>query len=262
MAIKVVVHGAAGKMGQELVNGLAREPGIQVVGAVDVKAQKATYPLPDDRGTVPYSADLGKIITECRPDVIVDFSVAKATMPMVRTAAAAHVGAVIGTTGLTNAEVDEIRRLAAANKVGIVMAPNFALGAVLMMHLAKIAAKYLDYAEITELHHHLKADAPSGTALMTAREMAKARGKPFLRPQEKAVFASRGQEAEGVTIHSVRLPGFMAHQEVIFGAAGQTLTIRHDTINRECYLPGVILAVKEVGKRDGLVYGLDVLLNL
>ena len=262
MAIKVVVHGAAGKMGQELVNGLAREPGIQVVGAVDVKAEKPAYPLPDDRGTVPYSADLGKIIAECKPDVIVDFSVAKATMPMVRAATAQHIGIVIGTTGLTTAEVDEIRRLAAANKVGIVMAPNFALGAVLMMHLAKIAAKYLDYAEITELHHHLKADAPSGTALMTAREMAKARGKPFSRPPEKVVFASRGQEIEGVTIHSVRLPGLMAHQEVIFGAAGQTLTIRHDTINRECYLPGVIMAVKEVGKREGLVYGLDALLNL
>jgi 4-hydroxy-tetrahydrodipicolinate reductase len=262
MAIKVVVHGAAGKMGQELVNGLARERGIQVVGAVDVKAEKTDYPLPDDRGTVPYSTDLDKIIAECQPDVIVDFSVARATMPMVRSATAAHVGVIIGTTGLTNTEVDEIRRLAAANKVGVVMAPNFALGAVLMMHLAKIAAKYMDYAEITELHHHLKADAPSGTALMTAREMAKARGKPFLRPQEKGIFASRGQETEGVTIHSVRLPGFMAHQEVIFGAAGQTLTIRHDTINRECYLPGVILAVKEVGKREGLVYGLDALLDL
>ncbi len=262
MAIKVVVHGAAGKMGQELVNGLAREPGIEVVGAVDVKADKPTYPLPDDRGNVPFSADLGKIIAGCKPDVIVDFSVAKATMPMVRTATARHVACVIGTTGLTSAEVDEIRKLASSNRVGVVMAPNFALGAVLMMHLAKIAAKYLDYAEITELHHHLKADAPSGTALMTAREMAKARGKPFTRPEEKGAFASRGQNVEGVTIHSVRLPGLMAHQEVVFGAAGQTLTIRHDTINRECYLPGVIMAVKEVGKRDGLVYGLDALLDL
>jgi len=262
MAIRVVVHGAAGKMGQELVNGLAREPGIEVVGAVDVKAEKPAYPLPDDRGTVPYSADLDKVIAQSKPDVIVDFSVAKATMPMVRVATAKHVAAVIGTTGLTAAEVDEIRGLAAANKVGVVMAPNFALGAVLMMHLAKIAARYLDYAEITELHHHLKADAPSGTALMTAREMAKARGRPFSRPPGTVVFASRGQETEGVTIHSVRLPGLMAHQEVMFGAAGQTLTIRHDTINRECYLPGVIMAVKEVGKREGLVYGLDALLSL
>ena len=132
-----------------------------------------------------------------------------------------------------------------------------------MIHLAKIAAKYLDYAEIIELHHHLKADAPSGTALSTARAMAKARGKPFNRPTEKGQTPrSRGEQVEGVAIHSVRLPGLMAHQEVILGAAGQTLSIRHDTINRQCYMPGVMLAIKEIVKRQGLVYGLDALLGL
>jgi 4-hydroxy-tetrahydrodipicolinate reductase len=132
-----------------------------------------------------------------------------------------------------------------------------------MMHLAKIAAKYLDYAEIIELHHHLKADAPSGTALLTARAMAQARGKPFsLTADREKNYKSRGDEVEGATIHSVRLPGLMAHQEVIFGAPGQTLSIRHDTINRECYMPGVMLAIKEVVKLQGFVYGLDVLLNL
>jgi 4-hydroxy-tetrahydrodipicolinate reductase len=141
------------------------------------------------------------------------------------------------------------------------MAPNFALGAILMMHLAKIAAKYLDYAEIIELHHHLKADSPSGTALMTARLMAAARGKPFLKPKGNDT-TSRGEKMEGVSVHSVRLPGLMAHQEVILGAPGQTLSIRHDTINRECYMPGVILAIREVVKRKGLVIGLDKLLGL
>ena len=132
-----------------------------------------------------------------------------------------------------------------------------------MMHLAKIVAKYLDYAEIIELHHHLKVDSPSGTALSTAKAMAAARGKPFKRPPEQGqTSASRGEQVEGVTIHSVRLPGLMAHQEVILGAPGQTLSIRHDTISRECYVPGVVLAVKEVVKRQGLIYGLDVLLNL
>ncbi len=142
------------------------------------------------------------------------------------------------------------------------VAPNFALGAVIMMHLAKIAGKYFDYAEIIELHHHLKADAPSGTALSTAGAMAKARGKPFQLPQQKKSLASRGEQVEGVTLHSVRLPGLMAHQEVILGAPGQTLSIRHDTINRECYMPGVILAIKQVVQRKGLTYGLDVLLGL
>jgi 4-hydroxy-tetrahydrodipicolinate reductase len=120
----------------------------------------------------------------------------------------------------------------------------------------------MDYAEIIELHHHLKADAPSGTANSTARAMVQSRGKPFSRPAGQGPAASRGQDADGVAIHSVRLPGLMAHQEILLGAAGQTLSIRHDTINRECYLPGVILAVKEVGKRPGFTYGLDTLLGL
>ncbi|MDP3880056.1 MAG: 4-hydroxy-tetrahydrodipicolinate reductase, partial [Dehalococcoidales bacterium] len=164
---------------------------------------------------------------------------------------------------LTADDIDEIDRLAKANKVGAVVAPNFALGAVLMVHLAKIAARYLDYAEIVELHHHLKVDSPSGTAISTARAMAQARNKPFEQPPEqKQASSSRGEQVEGIPIHSVRLPGLMAHHEIILGAAGQTLSIRHDTINRECYVPGVILAIKEVVKRQGLVYGLDILLNL
>ena len=132
-----------------------------------------------------------------------------------------------------------------------------------MIHLAKVAAKYLDYAEIIELHHHLKADAPSGTALSTAKAMVAARDKPFYRPPEPGKASnSRGEQVEGVTIHSVRLPGLLAHQEVLLGGPGQTLSIRHDTISRECYMTGIILAIKEVVKRQGLVYGLDTLLGL
>ena len=148
-------------------------------------------------------------------------------------------------------------------KFGAVVASNFALGAVLMMHLAKIAAKHLDYAEIIELHHHQKADAPSGTALSTARAMAAARGKPFLQPLEQGKTPdSRGKQVEGVAVHSVRLPGLMAHQEVLLGGPGQTLSIRHDTVSRECFIPGVMLAIKEVVNRKGLIYGLDTLLGL
>ena len=184
-------------------------------------------------------------------------------MPAVRTAAKQGIDLVIGTSGLTTDDIDEMERLSKDNKIGIVVAPNFALGAVLMMHLAKIAAKYLDYAEIIELHHHLKADAPSGTAISTAKAMAAAKGKPFSRPPEQGQTSnSRGEEVEGVAIHSIRLPGLMAHQEVILGAPGQTLSIRHDTISRECYMPGVILAIKEVVKRQGLICDLDTLLNL
>jgi 4-hydroxy-tetrahydrodipicolinate reductase len=260
--IRVVVHGAAGKMGREITGGLSREPGLQVVGGVDAIADQPTITLPGGLGTVPFSADLGSVLTSTHPDVVVDFSLARATLPAARVALTRGVNMVIGTTGLSATDVEEIRQLADAHKTGAVVASNFALGAVLMMHLSRIVSKYMDYAEVIELHHHLKADAPSGTALSTARAMVQSRGKPFSRAAGQGPAGSRGQDVDGVAIHSVRLPGLMAHQEVIFGASGQTLSIRHDTINRECYLPGIIIAVKEVGKHHGLVYGLDTLLNL
>ena len=261
--IRVIVHGASGKVGQEVVKAVCTDPETELVGAVDLKAASDTLALPDGSGSVPFSTDLARLLEFSAADVMVDFSVAKASMPAIRTAANKGVNLVIGTTGFSAEEQAEMRQLAAANKTGIVIASNFALGAVLMMHLAKIAAKYMDYAEIIELHHHLKADAPSGTALSTAKAMAEARGKPFSRPQEPPkAQASRGEESGGIALHSVRLPGLMAHQEVILGAPGQTLIIRHDTINRECYMPGVMLAVKEVYKRREFISGLDTLLKL
>ncbi len=240
--IRVLVHGAAGRVGQEVVKAVCQEPGMVLVGGVDIKAAGAiTRP---DGTTAPFGGSVAEMIKSCEPDVMVDFTTAKASMPAVRTAAKNNVNMVIGTTGFTAAELDEMRKLAEANEIGIVAAPNFALGAVLMIHLAKIAGKFMDHAEIIELHHDRKLDAPSGTSLLTAKAMAEARGKAFLSPavQDNKFMppTSRGQGVEGIQIHSVRLPGLMAHQEVIFGAAGQTLSIRHDTINRECYMPGVI----------------------
>ena len=263
--ISVVVHGASGRVGQEVIKAVCEDPATTLVGAVDAKITGDSMILPDGQ-TVPFSTDIKTIITERRPDVIVDFSIAKASMPMVRIAAKNNVNLVIGTTGFSAAELDEMKKLAAANEIGIVAAPNFALGAVLMMHLAKIASKFMDHAEIIELHHDKKLDAPSGTSLLTAKAMEEARGKAFLPPSAEASAGehtpSRGQDVGGVSIHSIRMPGLMAHQEVIFGAAGQTLSIRHDTINRECYMPGVMLAVKAVVKQKGFIYGLDTLLGL
>jgi 4-hydroxy-tetrahydrodipicolinate reductase len=259
--IRVVVNGAGGRMGQEISNGLSHTPGIQVVGACDIKADKDTYALLDG-ATVPYGTGLESILNSTRPAVVVDFSVAKAVVPAVRLVTGKRINMVIGTTGLGATDIDEIRKAAEANKTGVVVAPNFALGAVLMIHLSKIAAKYMDHAEIIELHHHQKADSPSGTALSTAKAMVQSRGKPFERATGQGPAVSRGQEEGGVSLHSVRLPGLMAHQEVLLGASGQTLSIRHDTINRECYLPGIIIAIREVSKYNGLVYGLDTLLDL
>ncbi len=260
--IKVVVHGALGRVGREVVIAVFQDPEMQLIGAIDIKASGDYLSVPDGSGKVPISTD-SSILDKCRADVMVDFTIAKATMPAARAAAKLGVNLVIGTTGLTADELNELENLSKTNKIGIVAAPNFALGAVLMMHLSKIAAKYLDYVEIIELHHNLKADAPSGTALLTARAMAQARGKPFSLPLDREKnYKSRGDEVEGATIHSVRLPGLMAHHEVVFGAPGQTLSIRHDTINRECYMPGVMIAIREVVKRQGFIYGLDTLLNL
>jgi 4-hydroxy-tetrahydrodipicolinate reductase len=235
---------------------------MKLVGAVDLKVSGDFLTLPDGSSKVLFSTDFMSIITTCKPDVVVDFTIAKASMPAVRAAAEKGVNMVIGTTGFSAEELAEMERLAGAKKIGIVAAPNFALGAVLMIHLAKIAGKFIDHAEIIELHHDKKLDAPSGTSLLTARAMAEARGKPFLPPAAGEPTPSRGQSEEGINIHSVRMPGLMAHQEVIFGAPGQTLSIRHDTINRECYMPGVMLAVKAVVKQKGFIYGLDKLLGL
>ncbi len=143
------------------------------------------------------------------------------------------------------------------------VAPNFALGAVLMMHLAKVAARYFDYAEIIELHHNQKADSPSGTALATAKAMAAARGKPFrLSPQQSKAAEARGKSIDEIAIHSIRLPGLMAHQEVLLGTTGQTLSIRHDTFDRSSFMPGVLLGVRRIASLpDGLTLGLDSLLE-
>ena len=260
--IKVVVHGAVGRMGQTLVGALCQEPDMQIVGAIDLKAAEDKLPLPDG-SAVPFSSDLDYILFACQPEVLVDFSTANAVMPAVRLAAERKVNLVIGTTGLAADDVKEIERLAKANQVGAVVAPNFALGAVLMMHLSKIAGKYLDHAEIIELHHDRKVDAPSGTALSTAKAMAEARGKPFLPPAAQGeAKASRGQSIEGINFHSVRLPGLMAHQEVTLGGEGQTIKIRHDQISREAFMPGVMLAIRKVVEHKGLIYGLDTLLSL
>jgi 4-hydroxy-tetrahydrodipicolinate reductase len=261
--IRVLVHGAAGRVGQEVVKAVCQEPEMVLAGGVDIKKADLTRL---DGTTAPFSGSVAEMIKSCEPDVMVDFSTAKASMPAVRIAAKNNINMVIGTTGFTTPELDEMKKLAEANEIGIITAPNFALGAVLMIHLAKIAGKFMEHAEIIELHHDKKLDAPSGTALLTAKAMAEARGKAFLSPAVQdnkfALPTSRGQGVDGIHIHSVRLPGLMAHQEVIFGAAGQTLSIRHDTINRECYMPGVILAIKAVVKQKGFIYGLDKLLGL
>ena len=262
--IKVVVNGALGRMGQEVVKAVCHEPDLQLVGAMELEPAADSLPLPDGSGEVPLSVDIDRILRDSQPDVVVDFTTAKATMPLVWLAVERGVNLVIGTTGLSAEDINDIERLAKAHKIGAVVAPNFALGAVLMIHLARKAAEFFDTAEIMEMHHAGKVDAPSGTALTTAQAMLQARNKPFLsRPVERQTLpGTRGGDMGGIAIHSLRLPGLMAHQEVVFGGPGQTLSIRHNTISPECYMPGVIMAIKEVVKRPGLIRGLAQLLKL
>jgi 4-hydroxy-tetrahydrodipicolinate reductase len=262
--IKVLVHGALGRMGREVVAAISRDPELELVGAVDIKATQDQLTLPDGSKKIPLSTDLNSLIQSSHPKVLLDFTIAEAAVPAARMALKQKVNVVIGTSGLTEDDLKEIGQLSEANKVGAIVAPNFTIGAAILLNAAKEAAKLFDYADIIEMHHHEKVDAPSGTAIATAKAMVQSRGKPFLysKTKKETLSGTRGGEIDGVTIHSVRLPGFVASQEVVFGGLGQTLSFRHDTIGRECYVPGVIMAIKEVINRKGLIYGLDALLKL
>lgn len=250
-------------MGQEIIRALVREPDIAIVGGIVKRTSPTSLTLPNG-AVIPLSNDAEEILTKTKPEVLVDFSVAEATIKAVPIATKMKVNMVIGTTGIKSEELVEIKNLAEENEVGVIIAPNFSLGAVIMIHLAKIASRYFDFAEIIEGHHHQKIDAPSGTALATARSMLEVKGKPFSysAPEKETLKGTRGGEIGGIPIHSLRLPGLMARQEVVFGALGQTLTIRHDVISRECYIPGILLAIRQVVNLKGLVYGLEKLLGL
>ncbi|MCK5212830.1 MAG: 4-hydroxy-tetrahydrodipicolinate reductase, partial [Dehalococcoidia bacterium] len=196
--------------------------------------------------------------------VIVDFTRSHVTMDACRIALPMKVSMVIGSTGFSQEDLAEIRGLCDTHKTSAIVAANFSLGAVVLMHLAKTASKFFENAEIIEMHHDKKLDAPSGTAMATAKLMAEARGSSFVYPptEKEMLVGARGGEVEGIAIHSVRMPGIMARQEVIFGCPGQTLLLRHDSTSRESYMPGVILAVKEAVKRTEFVFGLEPLLGL
>ncbi|MGB2694926.1 MAG: 4-hydroxy-tetrahydrodipicolinate reductase [Dehalococcoidia bacterium] len=262
MAIRVVVSGS-GNMGRQVLAGVAGASDMEPVGVLE-KFASSDAVTSTDGGSVPMSADIPSLLDQTKPDVIIDFTNADWS-PLVADAALERgVRLVIGTSGLSEEWVDGLAARCHERSVGAVIATNFAIGAVLMIHMAKIAARFFDAAEIIELHHDRKVDAPSGTALTTASEMLAARGKPFERnvPEQETLPATRAAAVDGITIHSVRLPGLVAHQEVLFGGLGQTLSIRHDTTGRESFIPGVLLATREVMRRKELVRGLEALVGL
>ena len=205
--------------------------------------------------------DLAALV-DAGADVAVDFTTPAAVMENVPFCLSHSIHAVVGTSGLTDDDFQTIEGWLQGSGVNVVVAPNFAVGAVLMMSFAATAARYFDVAEIVERHHERKLDSPSGTSLRTADLMNRARSEPWITPPETGSAAgSRGLERDGLRVHSLRLPGSVAHQEVILGGHGETLTIRHDSLDRSSFMPGVVLAIKKVASLDGLVVGLEHLLD-
>jgi len=265
-AIRVAVTGAAGRMGREVVRAVAEAEDMHLATAVD--RVEVGRDAGEVAGIGPLSPvrienDLRQAIHSWRPDVLVDFTVPASALENIRIALEMRVSPVVGTTGLTEAEVEQVGQWAAEAGIGALIAPNFAIGAVLMMQFAAQAARYLPDVEIIELHHENKLDSPSGTALMTARKIVEGRtGAPKPPPAGlvEKIPGARGAETDSIHIHSVRLPGLVAHQEVLFGGPGQTLTLRHDSLDRRSFMPGVLLAVRKVRDLKRLVVGLENLL--
>lgn len=238
--------GAKGRMGQAVVEAVKGTDDMHLVAAVDIG--------------VPPTA-----LREAGADVIVDFTTPDAVMRTLKTCVASGIHCVVGTTGFSDERIEQVRGWCAENPgVGVLIAPNFGIGAVLMMRFAAMAAPYFESAEIIELHHPDKVDAPSGTAAHTARLIAQARAGLPAAPDATAheVPGARGASIDGIPVHSVRARGLVAHQEVILGGIGETLTIRHDSLDRSSFMPGVLLGVRRVGRHPGLTIGLADYLDL
>jgi 4-hydroxy-tetrahydrodipicolinate reductase len=262
--IRVAVLGAAGRMGQMVCRAVADDADLALVAAIDHESGGAPigrmigHPDLDIR----ISEELDTVV-QAETEVAVDFTEPEAVMDNVRWAMDHAVHIVVGTTGLQPGDLEEIndRLEGEARESNVIVAPNFAIGAVLMQRFAAEAAKHFPAVEIIELHHDGKVDAPSGTALDTAMRMARERDS-YKGPDSESLPGTRGGDIEGIRIHSVRLPGLVAHQEVLFGGPGQTLTIRHDSMDRTSFMPGVLLAIKEIHSRPGLTVGIEPLLGL
>ena len=260
--IEVCLIGAGGRMGLEIVRALTVDPETQLQSALGRShaGQDAGELAGIGAIGVALETDLGAALGARRPDVALDVSVPGAVMGNARACIQAGVPLVIGATGLSEGDLSALDALAREALVPLLVAPNFAIGAILMMRFAAEAAKYFDNAEILEFHHPKKVDAPSGTAFKTALLMREARGADFERVggDDANAPGARGGQIGGIALHSIRQPGFLAHQEVILGMAGQTLHIRHDAISRECYMPGVLLAIKKVRDLgEGVHFGLE-----
>ena len=263
--IKVIVNGAYGRMGSTVVSAVMNDSELELVGAVDiVGGMDAGDKAGCGKTGIIVSTDLRKTIDETKPDVMVDFTQPAVVFNTASIALKNKVRPVIGTTGLSEEQKQQLDELGKQYDTPCFIAANFAIGAVLMMKMAVEAAKHMPDVEIIELHHDNKLDAPSGTALVTAEMIKQVRGERQQghKDEKEKLAGARGSEYAGMRIHSIRLPGYVAHQEVIFGGLGQTLTIRHDSIDRTSFMPGVVLACKKiVNLKAGLTCNLDKIMD-
>lgn len=259
--IRVLVSGAWGQMGRITLSTVLSEPDLLLVGAVDPAG--GGHPVAEIDARAPegmtVGRQLGASLEEAEPDVMVDFTTPAVVRGNIETALKHGVACVVGTTGLSDTDLKVIDRMAKRHETPCFIAPNFSLGANLMMQFSAQAAPRYEHVEIIERHHERKVDAPSGTALRTAEMIAEARSRPVENPPttHQKLPGARGGEQENIHIHAVRLPGYVANQEVIFGGRGEVLRIEHCTTGRECFMPGVLLAVRKMRGLQGLVVGLE-----
>ncbi len=269
--IPVVVNGAAGKMGREVIKAVTDAEGMTLIGAVDRDPQFMGQDAGEVAGIepleIPIINDLqGTLVIATQEKiqgVMVDFTHPKTVYENTRTAIAYGVRPVVGTTGLNSEQIQDLADFAEKANTGALIVPNFSIGVILMQQAALQASRYFDHVEIIELHHDRKADAPSGTAIKTAQmlaEMGKTYNQQKVKETEQIPGARGATSEENIRIHSVRLPGLIAHQEVIFGSEGQIYTLRHDTTDRASFMPGVILAIRKVTELNSLIYGLEKIL--
>ena len=261
-SLRVAVAGATGKMGREAVIALSKASDMELVGATCRQDRGPHLEVPDTSDRIPLGTDLAAILDSTKPDVLVDFTTAASVMEAAPLAAQRGIHLVTGTTGLLDDDFSWLEAISKEHGVGIVVAANLSIGGVLLVHMAKQAAPYFDYVDIVETHHEAKIDAPSGTAMVIANAITQ--GKEYRRnvTEKENIANVRGGEQGGVGVHSIRMAGKVAHHEVIMGMAGQALTLRHDMISRDCCMPGMLLAIREVGKLGRLVVGLDKIMGL
>ncbi len=260
--IKIAVSGACGRMGSEVIKAVTEAEGLELTAAIDLRNQGKDIGelILNKKNNVLIEKDLETALKGKNIDVVVDFTDPESVFKNVKIIMENGAKPVVGTTGLNQEQVKNLENISKEKNIGCLIAPNFTIGAVLMMMFAQKAAKYFDNAEIIELHHNQKKDAPSGTAVKTAQMMANVKDN-FANgniAETELIEGSRGGNADSnIRIHSVRMPGYVASQEVLLGSQGQVLKIRHDSIDRSCYMPGVILSIRHVVEKNDFVYGLE-----